>query len=94
MSKQFIFDDASVIEWIDKETLRYSEKDFSVSIWVDFEPGFFKSGRIIKASSIKNCNNNAEDKLEKITTSKKEEILAKVQNYYHFKNIKCRVETD
>ena len=92
MSKRYLLGDDSVIEWIDKETLKYSENDFSVSIWVDFEPGFFNSGRIIKASSLEYWNRMPEGYSKLIAPNKKEEILAKVQDYYHSINIKCRIE--
>ena len=48
-----IFDDGSSIEWVDKETLKYSEQGFSVLVWVDYyRESFLKFGRVINASSI------------------------------------------
>jgi hypothetical protein len=54
MSRKKTFDNGSYVEWVDRETLKYTSGDFSVLVWVDFEPGLFSGGRIIKASSIKN----------------------------------------
>ena len=92
MSKSHLFDDGSTIDWVDKETLRYSENGYSVSIWVDFEEGFFNSGRIIKSSSISRWNSYPEGHSEAIDANKKQEIIMKVQQYYHSKNRKSRVD--
>lgn len=87
------FNDGSSIEWVDKETLKYSEKEFSVLIWVDYyKAGFLTYGRVIKASSIVNWNTRAEGSLEMINTSKKYEIIVKIQSYYKSLNTKYRVE--
>ncbi len=88
-----IFDDDSSIEWVDKETLKYSESGFSVLIWVDYyKVGFLTYGRVIKTSSIVNWNTKAGDSIEKINSGKKQEIIEKVQLYYKSLNTKYRVE--
>ena len=69
MSKIKSFDDGSLIEWVDKETLKYSEGEFSVLIWVDFEPGFFSGGRIIKSSSILTWDKKPSERSEMIDDS-------------------------
>jgi hypothetical protein len=92
MSKLYVLDDGSVIEWVDKGTLRYTENGFSVSIWVDFEPGFFNSGRIIKSSSIVRWDSRPEGNPDVIGMDKRKEILAKVQQYYQARNRKFRIE--
>jgi hypothetical protein len=92
MSKPHLHDDGSVIEWVDKETLRYTENGFSVSIWVDFEPGFFNSRRIIKSSSIVRWDIRPEGCSDAIGMDKRNEILAKVQQYYQSQNRKFRNE--
>ena len=92
MSKVHLLDDGSSIEWVDKETLRYTESNFSVLIWVDFEPGFFNSGRVIKSSSLATWESKPEGYSSTIEANKKQEILTKVQQYYRSQNKSCRVE--
>ena len=92
MSKSYLLDDGSVIEWVDKETLRYTESGSSVLIWVDFEDGFFSSGSIIKSSSIVRWDRRPEGCPDAIGMDKRKEILAKVQQYYQSQNRKCRIE--
>lgn len=90
MSKK-TFDDGSSVEWVDKETVRYSEGEFSVLIWVDFEPGFWSSGRVIRSSSIKNWSATPTGCSATIDAEKKREIIDKIQRYYGSLKKKCRV---
>jgi hypothetical protein len=92
MSNPYLLDDGSVIEWVDKETLRYTENGFTGSIWVDFKPGFFNSGRIIKSFSIVRRDGRPEGCPDVIGMDKRKEILAKVQHYYQSQNRKLRIE--
>jgi hypothetical protein len=92
-NRKKIFEDGSSIEWVDKETLKYTESGFSVHIWVDFEPGFFSNGRIIKSSSIKTKDSLPWSSSTFIDENKKREIIEKIQKYYKSMNKKCRVET-
>jgi len=87
------FDDGSSIEWIDKETLRYSEKEASVLIWVDYyKVGFLSYGRVVKTSSIMNWNTQLNGSSKIIDANKKQEIIEKLQLYYSASNTKCRIE--
>jgi hypothetical protein len=92
MSKITKLIDGSQIEWVDKETLRYSENGYSVLIWVDFEAGLFKSGRVIKLSSLSNWQTRPKDKSDIIDELKKNEIVEKIKHYYKSMGKKCRVE--
>ncbi|MFZ3017855.1 MAG: hypothetical protein WA056_05305 [Gallionella sp.] len=92
MSKNYLLDDGSSLEWVDKETLRYTENGFSTLIWVDFEPGFFNGGRVIKSSSLTSWESRPEGSSSTIEVNKKQEILTKVQQYYRSQNKECRVE--
>jgi len=92
MSTRKFFNDGSSIEWIDRETLQYLEGEFSVLVWVDFEPGFFSNGKIIKASSIIKWDTKPDECTELIDEIKKKEIIDKIQQYYKSFKKKCRVE--
>lgn len=92
MSTQKIFDDNSIVEWVDKETLKYTEGAYSVLVWVDFEPGFFSNCRIIKSSSISTWKTKPDDSSEEIDGDKRQEIINKIKKYYTSFKKKCRVE--
>jgi hypothetical protein len=81
MSNKQTFKDGSSIEWEDKETLKYIEGDLTVFIWVDYEPGFFSRGRIIKSFSMSRGFS------ESFETNKKQEIIEKVKRYFKFRKI-------
>jgi hypothetical protein len=90
--KVHLLDDGSSLEWVDKETLRYTESSFSVLIWVDFEAGFFNGGRVIKLSSLATWNSRPEGSSSTIEPNKKQEIITKVQQYFRSQNREWRVE--
>ncbi|MDC4206844.1 MAG: hypothetical protein MPW14_17945 [Candidatus Manganitrophus sp.] len=92
MSKVKIFEDGTSIKWIDKETLKYIENEYSVDIWVDFEPDFFNNGRIIKSSSLVHWQTKPDGASDVINEIKKAEILQKIREYYNSDRIRCRVE--
>jgi N-formylglutamate amidohydrolase len=76
-----VFSDKSFVEWVNRETIRYCEGDFSLIIVADFDAGFFSNTRVIKSSSIKVSNEN-----------KKEEIIDKIRQYFKKYHKKIRVE--
>ena len=87
MGKQLInFEDGSLIEWEDRETIRYIEGRYSALIWVDFEPGFFSRGRIIRTSSIDEWELSPDEVDKKISASKKMEIINKIEQLYKKQN--------
>jgi hypothetical protein len=94
MSIKKIFSDGSCVEWIDRETLKYSKESFSVLVWVDFEPGFFSGGRIIRTSSIKEWDTKPEGTTGLIHKVTKQNIINRIQEYYKSINKRCRVEMD
>jgi hypothetical protein len=75
------FSDGSFVEWVNRETIRYSEGDFSLIIVADFDVGFFSNTRVIKSSSIKVSNEN-----------KKQEIIDKISQYFKKYHRKIRLE--
>ena len=60
--------------------------------WVDFEPGLFSNGRIIKSESISVWDSKPDDVPEVIDESTKKEIIEKIKSYYKSMKKKCRVE--
>jgi hypothetical protein len=90
--KAFHFDDASSLEWIDRETLRYSENGHEVSIWVDYESGLFKRGRVVKASSIVRWDSKPPEEPASISPEIRENILSRVEQYYKSLGVACRIE--
>lgn len=82
MTSKKIFEDGSSVEWKDRETLLYKEGECAASIWVDFEPGWFKSGRIIKTDSLEYWDDLSGTENVKIDQNKKQEIINKVILYY------------
>jgi hypothetical protein len=87
-NKVHVFEDGSSIEWIDRETLRYRKGDFSVSIWVDFAPGFFVKGRILAQSSITNWATKPDGAPSLIDGEQRNEIIEKIQEYYRAHRVK------
>jgi hypothetical protein len=81
-TKSYAFDDGSSIEWVDRETLEYFEGEYSALVWVDYAPGFFSSGRIIRTSSIQNWKKKPPDAPERIDDESRARIIEKVVQYY------------
>ena len=92
LKKSHVFKDGSSIEWIDRETLWYAKDGFSVLIWVDFEPGFFKSGRILRSSSIKEWASKPSHAPGPIDDGQRNAIVHRVQQYYRDHGTKITVE--
>ncbi len=92
MTTQMNFLDGSLVQWVDKETLRYSDSDHTALIWVDFEPGFFTGGRVIKASSIAKWESCPSNESCDISDEIKMQIISKVTKYYDKYKVKYRIE--
>jgi len=92
MSQSFEFPDGSSLRWVDRETLRYKKGAFEVSIWVDFEPGFFSRGRILRSSSLTEWSAFPSGTAEEISNSDKEDIINKAIEYYQRQKRKCSVQ--
>lgn len=91
-SKSYRFDDGSSIEVIDRETLRYEVNGFATLIWIDAEPGFFKGGRVIKASSIERWTEVAGGRSAEIDAEQRRKIVEKAVQYFRHYRAKVRVE--
>ena len=92
MKKPKAFGDGSRIEWNDRETLRYREGSRSLLVWVDYEIGFFRRGRVIHSASLLRWETSARGvEAENVEPSKAADILKKVQEYYADRRIPSRV---
>ena len=90
--KKYMCKNGALIEWVDKETIRYTKNGFSVDIWVDFEEGFFKRGRILKSESIVLWEKTPNECTTQISDLEKLELISSVNEYYDNFKIKFRVE--
>jgi len=82
MGKIKNFKDGSIVEWIDKETLRYKKNNCFVDVWVDWkQTGWFSSTRIIKASLLENWNCLDDTITKAIDDIDKKDIIDKINNY-------------
>lgn len=93
--KKMLFDDGSSIEWSDRESLKYQERDGHMAlIWVDFEPGFFSRGRVLMSESLDRWRLVPDGRQLEIQNDKKEEITDKVRTYYGRKHLRiCNERT-
>jgi hypothetical protein len=88
-----VTESGATITWVDRETLRYSMPGYKALVWVDYEAGFFNSGRIVKSSSIVNWDVKPDNVDELINEDQKQEIIYEIQKYYRDQNKSCQVET-
>lgn len=89
-SKKVVFDDGSHIAWKDKETLLYEELGYAVLLWIDYEPGFLKRGRIIRSESLERWHVFPVGSSETISFENKVRIIERVRQY--FGNVPVRSE--
>lgn len=90
--KKYTCKNGALIEWIDKETIRYTKNGFSVDIWTDFERGFFSRGRVLKSESIAYWNTAPSEGNVEIDSLDKVELIEAVNEYYASFKVKMRVE--
>ena len=91
-NKPYTTESGSTITWVDRETLRYSINGYFVLIWVDYEPGFFNSGRIIKMKSIIKWTSKPINSPDLITDEQKQKIINEIKQYYRIQGKRCRIE--
>jgi len=84
--------EASLVERVNKKTVRYADGELSALIWVDYEAGLFKRGRILKASSIEKWENRPDSFFEQIDEYHKKKIIEAVLQYFESKKRSCRLE--
>ncbi len=90
--KKIDFEDGSSVEWMDKETVKYSRSGKNALVWVDYEPGFFSSGRIIRSGEILGWQNDNGETISSIDPEEKKQIVDKIVAYYEKLGKKISVE--
>lgn len=91
-SKVYSFSDGSSIEWIDRETIKYQEAGRYAFIWVDYAPGFFSRGRILKSNSIEYWHYLIGDTEQRISNEERKTIIRKVIDYYAVKGVRLELD--
>jgi len=77
-----VFPDGSKIEWVDRETIKYTEGENTVNIWMDHVPFAFPGKMIIKHESLRFWEaKQSATKLE-ISKDKQKDIIRKIFLYY------------
>ena len=88
------FSDGTTLEWIDRETIRYTEGQSYVDIWVDFAPGFFSKGRVLRKSSLEQWTETPDSTSSQFDSKKLAEIIDKVQQYYDALGVSLSIADD
>jgi hypothetical protein len=88
--KQLFFEDGSSIAWVDRETLRYEAADRHVLVWVEYETGFFKRGRVIRGESLRLWSDSSGRQGPEISPSDRIDIVTKVQSYFSDVNVRVQ----
>lgn len=86
------FFDGTTLEWLDRESLKYTDNGYVVIIWVDYGAGLFKVKRKLKTESLSEWNEIPENGTKEIGEYKKKEIILKVQLYYALQKVKCEID--
>lgn len=81
-ARMVTFDDGSSITWKDRETLLYEEPGYTLRLWVDYEPGLFSKGRILRKDSLRHWQVFPQGAEELISPEKRDQIIARVRQYF------------
>jgi hypothetical protein len=92
MKKREQIDDGKVIEWVDSETIRFIDNDRSALIWMDYEPGLFKRGRIVRSDSIQQWEARSIDDNLAVSDNEKNALIDHVLRFFEAIGVPCRVE--
>jgi hypothetical protein len=88
----YMFNDGSNIEWVDRETIKYHEKNHYVNIWIDYAAGFFNRGRILKKNTIDYWRKEDGSTEMKISDNERNLIIKKIIDYFANKGVICTIE--
>ena len=96
LEKSIVFDDGSMVTWLDRESVRYTSQDiFVVDIWVDYKGGVVISDRAIKSELLRKWTTAPEGTVESDLTISQDimmDILKKLGCYYKKHGVKLVVE--
>ena len=73
---------ADEIVWLDKESVAFVRDGRTVTVWVDFAPGFFSRGREIHADSIKEWAATESVPASPVTDDERRKVIAALTSYY------------
>ena len=94
MSAALRFTDGDRIDWIDRETFAYVRGDQRVLIWVDYEPGLFRTGRVIRMASLKEwIENDSNRVVDPVSENDTLLIVERLVEYFQSIGKKARVDT-
>ena len=72
-SNSLNFSDGSWVEYVDRETIKYREGDYSVLVWVDyFKTRFLCYGRAINIDAIEVWDTYPDDAISEIDSKKRD----------------------
>lgn len=91
-AKTKVFEDGSSLEWVAKDTLRYTEGRSVLFIRVEQAPGFFSNGRVVWGrASLKKWSVNSKGDSGQIREDKRAEITSKLSEYFAIAKIPFRI---
>lgn len=82
LERAVTFDDGSRITWKGREALLYEEPGYMALLWVDYELGFFKRGRVLRSDSLDYWSVFPQGVDKAISPERKMQIADKVRQYF------------
>ena len=73
---------ADQIVWLDRDSVAFVRDGRTVTVWVDFSPGFFSRGREIHADSIKEWAATDSISASPVSAEERREVIAALTSYY------------
>jgi hypothetical protein len=76
------FTDDSCVEFVDRETVKYREGDYSVLVWVDYyKVRFLSYGRVVNIDRVEKWDTFPDGATPNIDSIKRNEIFTKIESY-------------
>lgn len=93
MKTVFTFPDGDQICWTDRESFAYVNGDRQTQVWVDYEPGFFRAGRIIRKESLINWSELESGRIAgRISEEEAQIIVGRLMEYFKAIRKKARID--
>ena len=83
----------ATVEWVDRETVKYTENDKSTLVWVDYEAGLLTSGRVLHRYSISKWKVHPLSEKPGIDTESRKKIEAAIIAYFNSRGVRCNVQS-